>query len=330
MASSFSYTRRLIGYALFASAALGLDSAIAQGYPDKPITMIVSYPPSGDTDAMARLYAEKLSQRLKQNVVVENRAGAGGTIGNTLVNKAAPDGYTLLFTPNPFTTAPMVLKLTAAASYDVLNGFEPVIQTGTQSVLLVAHPDAGIKNVRDVVSLAKAGKPLNYASPGAGSPMHIAAEMLNRAADIKVQHVPYRGIGPMIPDLLSGRVQMGYTTYGPVAQHINTGKLVAVALTDPERTSLISGLSTMAEQGFPAVKEGAWHGIMAPKGTPTATVDLLNAHMNEILKMPDVVEKMASFGARPVGGRPDQLSKVNAEDFARLSKAIRDLNITAD
>jgi tripartite-type tricarboxylate transporter receptor subunit TctC len=330
VANSLSYLRRSIMHAGVAIVALGCLGVSAQSFPDRPINLIVSYPPGGDTDAMARLYAEKLSQRLKQNVVVENKAGAGGTIGNTFVNKAAPDGYTLLFTPNPFTTAPMVLKLTAANSYDVLNGFEPVIQTGTQSVLLVAHPDAGFKNVRDLVALAKSGKSLNYASPGAGSPMHIAAEMLNRAAGIKVQHVPYRGIGPMIPDLLSGRVQMGYTTYGPVAQHIATGKLVAVALTDPERTSLIAGLSTMSDQGFPGVKEGAWHGIMAPKGTPRATVDLLNAHMNEVLKMPDVIEKMATFGARPVGGRPDQLAKVNAEDFARLSKAITELNITAD
>jgi tripartite-type tricarboxylate transporter receptor subunit TctC len=149
--------------------------------------------------------------------------------------------------------------------------------------------------------------------------MHIAAELLNRAAGINTQHIPYRGIGPMIPELLTGRIQLGYTTYGPVAQHIAAGKLVAVALTDPERTQLIPGLATVAEQGYPSVKEGAWHGIMAPKGTPAAVIASLNAHM-----------KMAVFGARPAGGAPDQLYKVNADDYSRLTKTISDLKITAD
>lgn len=318
---------------LLACTAAGLTVpglARAQGYPDRQITVVVSYPPGGDTDAMARLYAERLGQRLKQTVIVENRAGAGGTVGNTSALRAKADGYTLLFTPNPFTTAPMLLRLNPANSYDPITGFDPVIQTGIQSVLLVAHPDAGIKTVRDLVAQAKAGKPLNYGSPGAGSPMHIAAELLNRAAGINVQHIPFRGIGPMIPEILTGRVTMGYTTYGPVAQHIAAGKLVAVALTDPERSPLIPGLATVAEQGYPSVKEGAWHGFMVPKGTPPAVIATLNAHFNEILKMPDVVERMASFGARPVGGKPEALSHVNADDFARLTKTIKELNITAD
>ena len=323
--------RHLLVTALAAAAACTAQPSLAQApYPERAITLVVAYPPGGDTDAMARLYAEKLAARVKQPVIVENRPGAGGTVGNTTALRAKPDGYTLLFTPNPFTTAPMLLKLNPANAYDPLTGFDPVIQTGVQSVLLVAHPDTGIRSVRDLVAQVKAGKHLNYASPGAGSPMHIAAELLNRAAGISVQHIPFRGIGPMIPELLTGRVNMGYTTYGPVAQHIAAGKLVAVAVTDPERTPLIPGLATVAEQGYPLVKEGAWHGVMAPKGTPPAVIAMLNTHFNEILKMPDVVEKMASFGARPVGGAPEQLSKVNAEDHARLTRTISELKITAD
>ena len=194
----------------------------------------------------------------------------------------------------------------------------------------VSPAETGIKSIKDLVDNARAGKSFNYASPGAGSPMHIAAEMLNRAAGIKVTHVPFRGIGPMIPELLTGRVELGFTTFGPVAAHIAAGKLVAVALTDPEPTPLIPGLATIASQGYPQVKEGAWHGIMAPKGTPAPIIATLNAHMNEILKMPDVVQRMHSFGAQPVGGAPDKLSKVNADDYARLTKAIADLKITAD
>ncbi|MGE0348405.1 Bug family tripartite tricarboxylate transporter substrate binding protein [Hydrogenophaga sp.] len=321
--------RQLMAVALAAGAAFA-GSAMADAYPEKTISLVVAYPPGGDSDATARLFADKLSQRLKQTVIVENKPGAGGTLGNTLVASARPDGYTLLFTPNPFTTAPMVLKLASSATYDPLKDFEPVILTAMQSVLLVTHPDTGIKTVADLVAQAKAGKPLTYASPGAGSPMHIAAEWLNRAAGIQVQHIPFRGVGPMIPDMLAGRVSMGYPTLGAVEQHLKSGKLVAVALTDDERSPLMPQLRTVAEQGYPEVKLGAWNGIFAPKGTPPAVIRLLNEHMNEILRMPDVVEKMASFGSRPVGGKPEALAKINADDFARLSTLVKDLNIQAD
>jgi tripartite-type tricarboxylate transporter receptor subunit TctC len=323
--------RRRIFCALPLIASLGLATPVfAQAYPERPISIVVAYPPGGDTDATARLFAEKLSQRLKQTVVVENKPGAGGTVGNTFVSKAKPDGYTLLFTPNPFTSAPMVLKLSAAASYDPLTSFEPVILSAIQSVMLVAHPDTGIRTVADVVAQAKAGKPLSYASPGAGSPMHIVAEWLNSAAGMNVQHIPYRGVGPMIPDMLSGRVSMGYVTLGPVQQHIKAGKLVAVALTDDERNPNIPGLSTISEQAYKDVKLGAWNGVFAPKGTPAAVIELLNSHLNEILKMPDVIEKLATFGARPVGGRPEALAKINADEHGRLSKLVRELNIQAE
>ena len=324
-----TYRRQSVVAAL-AAAAFFAGGAFAQTFPDKPITLIVAYPTGGDTDAMARLYAERLTQRLKQSVLVENKPGAGGVLGNAYVGKAKPDGYTLLFTPNPFSTAPTVLKLAPSASYDVLNGFDSIILTGMQSVLLVAHPDTGIKSISDLVAQAKAGKQLNYASPGAGSPMHIVAEWLNKVAGIQVQHVPYRGIGPMIPEMLTGRVNMGYTTYGPVSQLISSGRLVAVALTDDEQTALIPKLATIAEQGYKDIKLGAWHGIMAPKGTSANVISLLNSHMNEVLKMPDVVERMGTYGARPVGGAPEALTKINADDYARLTKLIRDLNIQAD
>jgi tripartite-type tricarboxylate transporter receptor subunit TctC len=323
--------RRCFLCALPLIVSLGLTTPVfAQAYPERAISIVVAYPPGGDTDATARLFAEKLSQRLKQTVVVENKPGAGGTVGNTFVSKAKPDGYTLLFTPNPFTSAPMVLKLSAAASYDPLTSFDPVILSAIQSVILVAHPDTGIKSISDLVAQAKAGKPLSYASPGAGSPMHIVAEWLNSAAGMNVQHIPYRGVGPMIPDMLSGRVSMGYVTWGPVQQHIKAGKLVAVALTDDERNPNIPGLSTISEQAYKEVKLGAWSGVFAPKGTPSAVIELINSHLNEILKMPEVIEKLATFGARPVGGRPEALAKINADEHGRLSKLVKELNIQAE
>ena len=322
--------RRQLMTAALAAGALAATGASAQAFPDKPISLVVAYPPGGDSDATARLLADKLSQRLKQTVLVDNKPGAGGIVGNSFVAKARPDGYTLLFTPNPFTSAPAAMKLAPAASYDPVNGFDPVILTGMQSVILCAHPDSGIRTIADLVAQAKAGKQLSYASPGAGSPMHIVAEWLNSVASIKVQHIPFRGVGPMLPDMLTGRVTMGYITPGVAAQHLKAGKLVAVALTDAERSPLVPGVPTIAEQGYKDVKLGAWNGIFAPKGTPPAIIAMLNGHLNEILKMPDVIEKMASFGTRTIGGRPEALAQLNADEYAMTTRLIRDLNIQAE
>ncbi|MHA6965110.1 Bug family tripartite tricarboxylate transporter substrate binding protein [Zobellella denitrificans] len=318
--------RRFIGAAM-AAAALLAGGVQADGYPSKPVSIVVSYPPGGDVDAIARLFADKLTGRLGQPVIVENRPGAAGTIGNSYVSRAKADGHTLLFTPNTFTTAPLVMALPKESRYDVLNGFEPVILASKQSVLLVANPKSGISSVADLVSQSREGKRLNYASPGAGSPMHIAAEWLNSAADIKVLHIPYRGIGPIIPDLLAGHVDLGYVVYGPVAQLIESGQLVPVAVTDPERSPVLPELATVAEQGYDQVRLGAWHGLMAPKGTPDEVVRLLNQHLNEILQLPEVAEQLASFGAVPVGGEPEALGAINADDHARLSALIEQLDI---
>ncbi|KAA9176681.1 tripartite tricarboxylate transporter substrate binding protein [Delftia sp. BR1] len=312
----------------FATAVCG--PAFAQDYPARPITLVVAYPAGGDTDAMARLFAEKLTVRLRQPVVVDNRPGAGGTVGNNLVARAVPDGYTLLFTPNPFTIAPMVMRLPTAATYDPLRGFTPVVQTASQAVLLVAHPSTGFKSVADMVAAAKAGKTLSYASPGAGSPMHIGAEWLNRAAGVSIQHVPYRGVAPAVNDVAAGHVGLAYVTLGPVAQYIQAGKLRALAVTDPKRSPLLPDVPSLAELGYRDIAAGAWNGFFAPKGTPTPVVQTLNTHLNEILRMPEVAAKMATFGAVPVGGSPQVLADVNAADYERLGKVIRELGITAE
>jgi tripartite-type tricarboxylate transporter receptor subunit TctC len=321
--------RQLLALAMAACAALA-GPVFAETYPAKPITVVVSYPPGGDTDAMARLFSEKLSARLKQTVVVDNRPGAGGTVGNTYVGRAAPDGYTLLFTPNPFSLAPLVMKLAPTSTYDVLNGFTPVIHSADQAVLLVANPASGIKSVADLVAQAKSGKALSYGTPGAGSPMHIAGEWLNRSAGVKVQHVPYRGVAPAVTDVVAGHVQLAYVTLGPVAQYIATGKLVPLAISDPKRSPLLPNVPTLAELGYKDIAAGAWNGFFAPKGTPPEIVQLLNANLNEIIRMPEVVEKMAAFGAAPVGGPPSGLAQVNASDYERLGKVVKELSITAD
>lgn len=311
-------------------AALSGIPAFAQSYPSRPITVVVAYPPGGDTDAIARLFADKLSQRLKQTVLVDNKPGAGGTIGNAFVSRALPDGYTILFTPNPFTTAPMVLKLPPSTSYDVLNGFEPIIKTAVQPLVLVANPNAGFKTIPEMIAVAKSGKPVSYASPGAGSPMHVAAEWLNHSANVKITHIPYRGVGPSVTDVVAGHVPTAWVTLGAVSQYTSSGRLIPLAIADAKRSLLAPGIPTLVELGYKDVVVGAWNGFFAPKGTPADIVKLINSNLNEIVKTPEVVEKLALFGALPAGGTPDVLGKTNASDFEVMGKIIRELGITAE
>jgi tripartite-type tricarboxylate transporter receptor subunit TctC len=326
-------TRRpLLLTALATAAALALPagSALAQAYPSKPISLIVSFPPGGDTDALARTFAEKLQARVGQPVVVDNKTGASGTIGNAFVAKAAPDGYTLLFTPNTIATAPLVLKPGTGAVYDPLTAFTPIMLAGTQSLFLIAHAGSGLNTVKDVVTAAKSGKVGNYASPGSGSPMHILGEMFNRAAGTKLTQVPYRGSGPAIVDVVAGHMPMMYTTLGPVAQYISQGKLVAVAVADAQRSPLAPNVPTLAEAGLKDVEVGAWQGFMGPKGMPADVVRTLNGHLNEILKMPDVQARMTTMALIPAGGEPAALAKINQYHNERYGKVIRETGIMAD
>lgn len=327
------FDRRQILAATMATASAfgtGMVQAQSPAYPAKAITVVVAYPPGGDTDAIARLFADKLSTRLKQTVIIDNKAGAGGTIGNNYVSRAAADGYTLLFTPNTFTTAPMVLKLAPSTSYDTLQGFEPIIKTATQPLVLVANPGAGVKTVPDMIAAVKSGKNLNYASPGAGSPMHVVAEWLNHSAGVKITHVPYRGVAPSVSDVVAGHVNTAWVTLGPVNQYITQNRLIPLAIGDAARSKLAPNVPTLVELGYKGVVVGAWNGFFAPKGTSSDVVKLLNGHLNEILNTPEVIEKLATFGALPVGGAPEVLGKTNAADYAVMSKVIKELGITAD
>lgn len=319
---------------LFTALALGASAtlpAVAQAnFPSKPVTMVVSYPPGGDTDAIARLFAEKLGHRLKQSVVVDNRPGAGGAIGNGYVSRAAADGYTILFTPNPFTTAPLVMKLSGTAAYDVLGGYEAVINTATQPLVLVAAPTLGVKSLTELIAQAKKGKPVSYASPGAGSPMHIVGEWLNKAAGVKFTHVPYRGVGPSVTDVVAGHVDTAWVTFGAVRQYLANGRLIALAVGDAQRTKLAPSVPTLVELGYSDVVVSAWNGFFLPKGTPAPVVNLFNTHLNAILKEPEVVEKLAIFGALPAGGSPSVLAQLNQREYAVMGKVIRDLGISAE
>ncbi len=319
---------------LLAVAALSTlmftGSVAAQAYPNKQINVIVSFPPGGDTDALARVFAEKLASRLGQNVIVENKTGASGTIGNSYVAKAAPDGYTLLFTPNTLATAPLVLKPGTGAVYDPLTDFTPIFLAGTQSLFVVTTAPSGVTNLKELVAAAKAGKITTYASPGVGSPMHILGEMFNKSAGVKISPIAYRGSGPAIVDLLGGHLPMMYTTLGPVAQHLASGKMVNIGVADAKRSPLQPNVPTLAEAGIKDAEVGAWQGFVGPKGMPVEVVKVLNAHLNEIIKLPDVATRMNALALVPAGGEAAAIARATASDHARYGKIIKEAGIQVE
>jgi tripartite-type tricarboxylate transporter receptor subunit TctC len=262
--------------------------------------------------------------------VVENRTGASGTIGNAYVSKAAPDGYTLLFTPNTISTATLVLKPGIGATYDVVDGFTPIILVGTQSLFAVATTASGVKDMKELVAAAKAGRISTYASPGSGSPMHILGELFNKSAGIKLTQVAYRGSGPAINDMLGGHVPFMYTTLGPAAPHIASGKLVVIGVADPQRSALQPAVPTFAESGFRDAEVGAWQGFLGPKGMPDAVVRTLNGHLNEILKMPDVLQRLNALATIPSGGDAAEIGRRNASDHVRYGRVIKEFGIQAE
>ena len=326
--------RRHLVTAIATVAAFGASTlaapAFAQAYPAKPISIVVSFPAGGDTDALARVFAEKLQARVGQPVVVENKPGASGTIGNAFVAKAAADGYTILFTPNTFAIATLVLKPGSGATYDVSNDFTPIFMAGTQSLYLVANTSVGVTTVKDLVASVKAGKVTTYASPGSGSPMHILGELFNKSAGVKIQQVPYRGTAPAVVDMLGGHVPFMYTTLGAVNQHIASGKMVVLAVADGKRSTLTPNVPTLAEAGFKDAEVGAWQGFLGPKGMNADVVKTLNGHFNEILKMPDVQTRLTALATIPVGGDSSLIGKVAVADHARYAKVVKEFGIQAD
>jgi len=320
-----------VGLSLAAAAAAGLSApAFGQGaYPARPVTIVVAYPAGGDTDALARMFAEKLQERLGQPVLVDNRPGASGVIGSAYVSKAAPDGYTLLLAPNTFAIAQFVLKTSGSSSYDVLGGFAPIIEADTLPMFLVASSASPYKSVKEVVEASKKTE-LAYATPGSGSPMHILGEMANKATGARLMHVPYRGVAPAINDVLGGQVPLTYITLGPVAPHLPGGKLRLLAVASKARSPLAPDVPTFAELGYQGLDVQGFHGLFAPKGTPAEVVNLLNRHMNEIVQLPDIKPRMNTWGAIPTGGTPAQLQATVADTYNRFGQLIKEFGITAE
>ncbi len=313
-----------------ACLALGASTAFAQVWPSKTITIINGYPAGGDSDAMARLYAEKLAAKLGQQVIVDNKPGASGTIAAASAAKAVPDGYTLIFVPSTFAIAQLTLKVGPTNAHDVVKDFTPIIKAANVPLMAVTSSATGYKDIKLLLAAAKGGKALTYGSPGAGSPMHLIGEMLNKAAGTSITHVPYRGVAPVVTDALGGHVTLGWVTPPAVMSHVQSGKLIPLAIGDSTRAKLFPNVPTLVELGFKQVQVDAWLGLLGPKGLPAEAVAKLNAAMNEVLRMPDVMQRMNSLGYEVVGGDAAELTRTITSDLERYSKLIKEFGISAE
>ncbi len=321
-----------VGFVLSLSMALCaicLSGHAQTGYPQKPITVVVPFPPGGGPDKLARVLGEKLALKFGQPIVVENRAGASGTIGAAQVAKAAPDGYTLMMTPNTFVLSPLVLPK-GVVTYDVQTSFAPVSIPSKALLVLAAHPSLGVKNLSELVEYVRKNPGVSYTGSASGSPMHVAGEMLKQAANINMVFVPYKGLVPAVTDTLAGHVKLVFGPYGVLAPHLKSGRLVAIGGLAADRVSFASEIVPLAKQGYPTMVVDIWNGLFAPQGTPQAIIDMLNREINIALALPDVKEKLESTGEALVGGPPEALARAVKADTDTFGSVVRSARITAE
>ena len=300
--------------------------AAAQAYPSRPIRLVVAFPPGGTGDISTRIIGQKMGELLGQPVVVENRPGAGGNIGTDLVAKAAPDGYTI--TAGSSNTHVTNLFLYKSVPYDPVRDFAPISITVLVSNALVVNPAVAAKSVAELVVLAKRSPGmLKYASAGIGTTPHIAGEMFRLMTGADIVHVPYKGGGPALVDVMSGQVEMMFAGVAAALPHVRSGKLRALAITEKARSRVMPELPTVAESGLPGFDVGLWIGLMAPAGTPQDVVARLNAEAVRALKDPQVAERLAQQGLEPVGTTPAEAAATIKSDLAKWGRIFKEAGI---
>lgn len=305
--------------ALLAGAAPG---AAAQSYPSKPVRLLVGTAAGGPIDLVARITAQRLTQGLGQQFVVENRPGAGGTITTELVARTAPDGYTLLMASAA--TLCVTPHLYSKIGYDSLRDFAPVSTVAGIAFVMIVHPALPVKSVKDFIALAKA-RPgqLLFGSAGSGSVTHLAPELFRSMAGIDVRHVPYKGAGPALIDLMSGELQFMFNSIPTSLPHIHSGRLRALAVSSAARSVLLPALPTVSEAGVKGYEAGTWFGLVAPAGTPKDIVTRLNAVIVKDLADPDVTKRLRAQGLDPMGGTPEAFSKFLREELVKWGKIVK-------
>ena len=315
--------------ALLTCAALLPLTAAAQTWPDKPIKLIVTFPAGGGADFVGRALAPKLGEGLGQPVVVDNRGGANGAIGNVAVARAAPDGYTLLLgAAGALTIAPHLYE---KLDFDTFKDFVPIALVGSSPFVLAVNPKVPVSTVAELTAYAKAnpGK-LNAGSSGTGGAPHLALELYKSVTGAQIVHVPYKGLAPAITDLLGGQVQVLFADVGLIAPHVKAGTLRALAVTGAQRTPALPDLPTMQEAGVPGYTAGTWYGVLAPVGTPAAVVTRVNAEIGKALAAPQLRAQFAEQSVNAAGGSPADFAALIRQDYDKWGKLIREANIKAE
>lgn len=315
--------------ALVTVCVVTVSVAAAQNYPQKSIRLLVGFPPGGGNDALMRVIAPKLSDALGQQLVIDNRAGAGGNIAAEVTAKSAPDGYTLMMGFSTIlTTNPSLYR---NVGFDPIRDFAPITQLATAQYVLVLHPSLPVKTLGEFVAHAKS-RPgnLNYASSGIGTPLHLAGELFKRQAGIDMVHIAYKGGGPASTALLGGEAQLMFGSVPASMPHVKTGRLRAVAVTGLKRSMLAPELPTIDESGFPGFNVTAWGSLMAPAGTPRSIIRRLNEEAVRVVRMPEMRRPINNTGYEPTGTTPEQLAGFIRTESAVWAKVIKDANIRAE
>jgi tripartite-type tricarboxylate transporter receptor subunit TctC len=312
--------------AITSAILLAATLAHAQSYPSKPIRFIVPFPPGGGNDTIARLIGQKLTAATGQQVIVDNRPGAGGTIGAEAAARAAPDGYTMFLAG--VATHGINPNLRKKLSYDPVKDFDAVSLIASAPLLVVVHPSLPAKSVKELIAIAKA-RPgqINYASNGAGGSSHLAVELFNMMTGARMVHIPYKGLTPALTELIAGEVQVMFSSAVAMLPQVKAGKLRAIAMTGARRSPAIPAIPTVAEAGVPGYETGSWYGVVVPAGSPRPAINRLAQDIGVIVKSAEITNRLVSEAVIPVGGTPDEFAAHIRKELARWAKVIKSAKI---
>ncbi len=312
----------MIARTLAAALVVTATASLAQSYPVRPVRLVVPYPPGGGTDIIGRVVAQKIGDAMAQQVVVDNRGGAGGIIGTEIVAHALPDGYTLLMAPTSHVINPSIYS---KLPYDTLKDFTPITLAASATIVLATHPSVPAKTLKELIAYAKS-KPgeLSFGSAGNGTVFHLAGELLKRQAGIQMTHVPFKGGGPTVASLAGGQISAAFETMLALGPHIKSGKVRGLAVTSTQRSSVMPELPTTVELGFPGIVAENWYGFYAPAGTPRPIVARVNAEIVKCLKLPDVKERFQGLGTEVLGTTPAELDDFVRKELVKWSRTAKE------